>query len=256
MAFPGLRKWAAKYLRSNNSRHAGIRVRPTGFRPVIELLEDRVALSTFLVSNTNDSSVGSLRQAILDANANAGADLIQFNIPGSGVQTISPSSNFDLITDTVTIDGRSEGVFQGTPGYSGPPLIQLSGPGATMGVDGLSITGSNSSISGLIVNGFRFAIDLFTSGTSIKGNYIGTSSDGTVAAPNYVGIYIDGGSNVIGGTSPSDANVISGNQGGIVIYGSDNLIEGNFIGTDSTGNNPVSNTEVGVFITIGASNNT
>src|SRR5438445_4121256 len=128
MVFPALRKWTAKHLRTNKSLPVGVRVRRRFFRPVIELLEDRVALSTFLVTNTNDSGPGSFRQAILDANSNAGADLIQFNIPESGVQTISPSSNFELITDSVTIDGRSEGVFQGRPGYSGPPLIQLAAP--------------------------------------------------------------------------------------------------------------------------------
>src|SRR5215471_15236628 len=37
-------------------------------------------VSTFIVTNTNDSGPGSLRQAILDANANAGSDLITFNI--------------------------------------------------------------------------------------------------------------------------------------------------------------------------------
>ena len=43
------------------------------------------------VINTNDSGSGSLRQAITDSNADAGdRDTIVFNIPGSGVQTITP----------------------------------------------------------------------------------------------------------------------------------------------------------------------
>ncbi|VAW31828.1 hypothetical protein MNBD_CHLOROFLEXI01-2114 [hydrothermal vent metagenome] len=33
--------------------------------------------TTFTVNNTNDSGIGSLRQAILDANANVGDDLIE-----------------------------------------------------------------------------------------------------------------------------------------------------------------------------------
>ena len=37
-------------------------------------------LATYTVTNTNDSGAGSLRQAILDANANAGVDTIEFNI--------------------------------------------------------------------------------------------------------------------------------------------------------------------------------
>ncbi len=46
-------------------------------------------LATYTVTNTNDSGAGSLRQAILDANANAGADDIVFNISGTGVHTIT-----------------------------------------------------------------------------------------------------------------------------------------------------------------------
>ena len=37
-------------------------------------------LATYTVTNTNDSGADSLRQAILDANGNAGADTIEFNI--------------------------------------------------------------------------------------------------------------------------------------------------------------------------------
>src|ERR1043166_3441296 len=47
--------------------------------------------ATFTVTNTNDSGPGSLRQAILDANAASGTDSIVFSI-GSGGQTIIPAS--------------------------------------------------------------------------------------------------------------------------------------------------------------------
>lgn len=57
-------------------------------RPWLEQLEDRCLPSTFSVINTSDSGLGSLRQAVLDANAHGnflnpgGApDLIAFNIP-------------------------------------------------------------------------------------------------------------------------------------------------------------------------------
>jgi len=43
-----------------------------------------LAGQTFAVTNTNDSGTGSLRQAILDANANLGLDVIAFNIPARG----------------------------------------------------------------------------------------------------------------------------------------------------------------------------
>ncbi|HYP19592.1 MAG TPA: hypothetical protein VEY08_05910, partial [Chloroflexia bacterium] len=63
------------------------------------------AAITYTVTNTNDSNTGSLRQAILDANANPGADKITFNIPGGGVHRISPVTPLPGISEAVTIDG-------------------------------------------------------------------------------------------------------------------------------------------------------
>ena len=57
--------------------------------------------TTFTVTSTADSGPGSLRQAILDANANAGADTIAFDIVGSGVHTIA------LATTLPTINNKS-----------------------------------------------------------------------------------------------------------------------------------------------------
>jgi hypothetical protein len=47
-----------------------------------------------------------LRKAIIDANNNPGADVIDFQIlPAGVVQTISPPSPLPVINDSVTIDG-------------------------------------------------------------------------------------------------------------------------------------------------------
>ena len=46
----------------------------------LELLEGRWLPSTFLVTNTDDAGPGSFRQAILDANSNAGPNKIAFDI--------------------------------------------------------------------------------------------------------------------------------------------------------------------------------
>src|SRR5262245_2477530 len=78
-------------------------VLPRVLRPV-ERLEDRITPTNFLVTNTDDSGSGSLRQAILDANATSGTDTIQFSM-GSGSQTIAPLSELPTITEAVFIDG-------------------------------------------------------------------------------------------------------------------------------------------------------
>src|SRR5688572_716467 len=86
------------------------------------------ATTTFTVTNTQDSGAGSLRQAILDANANAGADVINFSI-GAGQQTIVLAAALPVITDPVTIDGTTQ------PGFAGAPLIEVQ-PDRTLVFDG------------------------------------------------------------------------------------------------------------------------
>ncbi len=61
------------------------------------LFAPKVYAATFTVTNTNDSGAGTLRQAILDANANPGLDTITFNIPGAGPFSIKPLSALPAI---------------------------------------------------------------------------------------------------------------------------------------------------------------
>ena len=63
--------------------------------------------ATFMVSNTNDSGAGSLRQAILDANSSAGEDVIEVTAVG----TLTLLSPLPIITDSVTIQGSSTDLF-------------------------------------------------------------------------------------------------------------------------------------------------
>src|SRR5205807_6997922 len=71
-----------------------------------------VGNNSFLVTNTNDSGVSSLRQAITDADALAGLtvvspDLIQFNIPTSDPGYTAPTSvnitNVSLSNNVATL---------------------------------------------------------------------------------------------------------------------------------------------------------
>ncbi|MDP2207281.1 MAG: hypothetical protein Q8K98_00725 [Bacteroidota bacterium] len=64
--------------------------------------------ATFNVTTTNDTGTGSFRKAINDANASSGRDIIEFNIPGSGYKTISPTSPLPYIVDPVVIDATTQ----------------------------------------------------------------------------------------------------------------------------------------------------
>ena len=214
-------------------------------------------MMTFTVTNINDSGSGSLRQAILDANANAGADTIVFNLPGPKY-TIAPASNLPIITDPVTIDGTTQ------PGFAGSPIIELKGAIAGP-ANGLVITGGSSTVRGLVINLFRKHHDVSTSGIGIliyknggnviEGNFIGTNVDGTDALGNDIGVDIRSDENGIGGATAGAGNVISGNtKDGVLIWNgaSQNLMSGNFIGTDITGTKPLGNYGDGVHILDGS----
>ncbi len=190
--------------------------------------------TTFTVTNTNNSGAGSLRQAIKDANDNAGAHTITFNIPGSGVQTISPGSALPEITSPVTIDGTTQ------PGYVGTPVIELDGTNAGAGVNGLTISAGNSTVNGLAINRFaNHGILLQTNGfNTIAGNHIGTDPGGTIKRGNgSYGVNVFGSEdNTIGGTAAGEGNVISGNFVGVsLLHTERNVVQGNRIGTDAAG---------------------
>ena len=64
--------------------------------------------NVFTVTNTANSGAGSLHQAILDANAAVGFDLIGFNIAGAGVDTISTTVTLPTITGPLTINAYTQ----------------------------------------------------------------------------------------------------------------------------------------------------
>lgn len=88
--------------RSRRSRCRDAARKRLAFQPAIDPLERRDLLSTFDVVNLDDSGLGSLRQALLDANQNPGADTIRFARYVRG--TLELSSQL-VITDNVDIRG-------------------------------------------------------------------------------------------------------------------------------------------------------
>jgi uncharacterized repeat protein (TIGR01451 family) len=205
--------------------------------------------ATFTVTITNDSGAGSLRQAILEANALAGADLIVLNLPASSL-TISPTSALPPITEAVTIDGTTQ------PGFSSAPIVELSGASAGANTDGLRLWAGNSLIRGFVINRFNGdGIEIATNGNNaVEGCFIGLSVSGTTDLGNNAsGIFITNSpNNRIGGTNAAQRNVISGNQqNGVLVQGlgaAGNRVLGNFIGLNAAGGGTIANSANGIFL--------
>src|SRR5947208_2629106 len=131
---------------------------------------------------------------------------------------------------------------------------------------GVSVDGSNHVIGGTTVSARNIMSGnnrgvTFANGDNniLQGNYIGTDVTGTVAVPNTNGgTSINAGSNnMVGGLTATagtpPGNLISGNTGdyGLTVFtnsASGTVIQGNVIGADVTGTNPLGNTVGGISI--------
>ena len=106
-----------------------------------------------VVTNTNDSGAGSLRQAILNANATVGADTITF----AGVFTdatpdiITLTSGKLTITHDLTILGT--GVSNLTiSGNNDSGVFEISGTGTDTNINGLKIVNANDGFGSILLN--------------------------------------------------------------------------------------------------------
>ena len=219
------------------------------------------ALATYTVTNTSNSGAGSLRQAITDANTNAGTDSIVFNIAGTGIHAISLTSALPSITGAVVLDATTDDSFAAN---GSKPAIELNGTSAGAGVAGLTLNsgGSGSTIRGLAINRFTSHGILLdgADNVTIAGNYIGTGTTGLVDLGNGAnGIQLDNGAqnNTIGGLTTADRNVISGNSNAGVaidnVSSTGNVVIGNYIGLGADGSTSLGNNDDGVhFNTAGA----
>lgn len=141
----------------------GLRFRRNSTRPV-EQLEDRTLLAAVFSVNTNVDSVDvvpgdgvaedslgrtSLRAAVMEANALAGNDTILL-APGTYLLSLtggeSAGTNDLDITSTITIDATGSGLT--TIDAGGIDRVLHVGSGGVLTVDGVGITGGNTSGSG------------------------------------------------------------------------------------------------------------
>ncbi|MDB5967555.1 MAG: hypothetical protein JWQ90_5 [Hydrocarboniphaga sp.] len=209
--------------------------------------------TTFTVTTAGDSGAGSLRQAIVDANADTSAGafaphIIAFAIPGSGVHTIQPLTPLPQTKADISIDGYTQPGTAVNTLYEGDNavlLIELDGSLAGAGAIGLQSAPNDCchylptlTVRGLVINRFAGSA-LFagadqgcgnpdqtgcTSPLTVTGSFIGTDPSGTLARGNGVGIDLGLttrgtiGAEIPGVTSPAQPlpefrNLISGNLG-------------------------------------------
>jgi hypothetical protein len=226
-------------------------MRPTNIALAALLSAAALSANTYTVTSTADAGAGTLRQAILDANAHAGADTIAFNITGSGVHTIAPTADLPAITDAVTIDGytqagSSPNTQPTSQGLNTVLQILLDGSGAPGGTPCLVASASDVTIRGLVVHRCigGGAISLEGANGVVAGNFLGTMPDGATLPPNEQvasGVLISGNGARVGGTAPADRNLISGFNFSAVQFGggSNGVVQGNLIAMKASGAEPL-----------------
>ncbi len=161
------------------------------------------APTVWTVETTARGGAGSLKWAINQANASAGADRIEFDASLIG-KTIVPLDPLPYLTDDyITIDGDIND--------DGQPDIGLGGAKQATG-SGLVVLGNNCIIIGLFIINFpdRGITVSSASGCKIRACHVGVNRGGTTLRSNANGqiLVLAGGSNRIGGNTTATRNII------------------------------------------------
>lgn len=214
--------------------------------------------ATYNVTTTADSGPGSLRQAILDANANPDPDLITFSI-NEPMPTIKPLTPLPAITGEVVINALG-----GQPCDTLPPQprVVLDGALAGANADGLQVRANLSQVIGLYITHFtQNGITISASNTLVSCTIIGVDPTGAAAGNGRHGVHLENGAqdNLIGENGMLAGyprtllgNVIAGNGGdGIRIEGQatvNNRVADNFIGLTASGEGARPNAGAGIRV--------
>lgn len=198
----------------------------------------------FFVTNTADSGIGSLRQAIVSANTNPGSDKIEFNIPKTdpgfqtGVWRIKLKTLLPSLTDDGThILGGSQTLNQGNTNKYGPE-VEIDGFWLTGLSWIISVKSNNNKIKEVAITfapGSGIKLISGASGNIIELNHIGHGEYLGGNAPNSTGIEIFGAAS----NNLILKNLISNNKRhGVMIGGkgtNSNTIKNNIIGLNNVG---------------------
>lgn len=225
----------------------------------ILLAAGAAAADTFVVTTTQDSGLGSLREAIECSNSHAGPDTVLFAIPIGdpghdaelGVWRIQADEQFPdwypITDDSTFIDGCSQAQFVGGDPNPHGPEIELQGPSAGAPQYGIDIIADDNVIRGLCVHHFRAGAIAVSAGppgesserNTITGCYLNVDPTGSQRAGYAAdGIVCGSASGLrIGGDAPDDRNIISGGEYGEIATSYSGTVEiiNNLIGTDRTG---------------------
>ncbi|MCC6968995.1 MAG: right-handed parallel beta-helix repeat-containing protein [Phycisphaerales bacterium] len=144
---------------------------------MFEGLESRQLLAVFTVTNTRDAGAGSLRQAVLDANAAAGADVIEFSSGLAG--TIALSSGELNVSDSLSINGPGANALAVNAGSASRVFNFTSG---TSFLRRLSITRGSATAGAGVANAGTLTIEAcdISSNSAVAGGAI--ANTGTLTA--------------------------------------------------------------------------
>ena len=227
----------------------------------IELENSGQSNSSATLIEGNLIGLNSAGQTVL-SNANDGiwqhgADTTTIGGTVSGARNIISGNT----TDGIALGAGNNALVQGN--YIGTDITGTTSLGNGIGLlwndASYATVGGTNAVARNIISGNKSAgMNSFTLNTVgyevIEGNYIGVDVSGTkILANSGVGIRIAGPlNNTIGGTVPGAGNVISGNDGPGIQFnvgnGNGTVIEGNFIGTDSTGTLDLGNQGSGIIL--------
>ncbi|MCS7049559.1 MAG: right-handed parallel beta-helix repeat-containing protein [Verrucomicrobiae bacterium] len=210
--------------------------------------------ATFTVTTTAESGAGSLTQAILDANANPGPDVIVFAIPpfDTTTKSIVFNSTPPPITDAVFINGYSQPNSSPNTlvsGHNAVILIRLVEPSGSFP---LAVSAPDCEIRGLKFEGLTVQI-FGLSNVVVAGNFFGTA-DGLTAGsvPIFYNIQVlNGDGHRIGGPNPADRNLIVNSTDAAILLsdaGNGQRVENNYIGTQRNGTSPIGNAGDGIEV--------
>lgn len=104
-----------------------------------------------------------------------------------------------------------------------------------------------------VISGNTQGVYIGGTGSKLQGNFVGTDITGMTALGNEGGGVVAGDDALVGGTTPEARNIISGNGGWNVALGYNGpgnkaTVQGNYIGTDLTGNVALNNPGHGIVI--------